>query len=152
VLQSPRSEGFRSACTSPPARPTYVSDSVAADREIVRGSAIPAPSPCPFRTWNGFPHLSIPVLTARKKVNRSSCVDGRSRVTVFERGDVEFWTAGCWSWNSNHPISSCHVRRDRPFLLQISPSPGTQTQFTSSARSRELTETPPPSTRNQSAA
>jgi hypothetical protein len=77
MLQSPRSEGSGSVCTLPPAHPTHVSDSVAVDREIVRGSAIPAPPPFPFRTWNGLPHLSIPVLASSDEgnVNRScSCV------------------------------------------------------------------------------
>ena len=93
MLQSPRSAGSGSACTLPPAPPTRVSDNVA-DREIVRGSAIPAPPPFPFRTWNGLPHLSIPVLVSSDEgsVNRScNCVDGQGRVTGFEeRGGRDF--------------------------------------------------------------
>jgi len=84
-LQSPRSEGSRSACTPPSARPTYVSDSVAVDRKIMRGSAIPAP--------NGLPYLSIPVSASPDEGNknrRSSCVSGQGRVTVFERGSRDF--------------------------------------------------------------
>jgi hypothetical protein len=89
MLQSPEVSRLRiclhfAACPSHPC----IRQSVAADREIVRGSAIPAPPPCPFRTWNGLPHLSIPVLASSDEgnVNRScSCVDGQGCVTVFER-------------------------------------------------------------------
>jgi hypothetical protein len=45
-----RSVGSGSACTSPPARPTHISDKTSPLIEIVRGSAIPAPPHYPFRT------------------------------------------------------------------------------------------------------
>jgi hypothetical protein len=90
----------------------------------VRGSAIPAPPPFPFRTWNGLPHLSIPVLASSDEgnENRSGCVS--SCDGVRKEGRSRFRTAGCWSQNSNHPISYCHVRRDWPFSSQISVESG----------------------------
>jgi hypothetical protein len=88
ILQSPRSDGSGSVCTLPPAHSTYVSDNIAADREIVRGSVIPAPPPFLFRTWNGLPYLSIPILASSDEGNvnrRRSCVNGQGRVTGFEK-------------------------------------------------------------------
>jgi hypothetical protein len=68
---------------------TYVSDNIAINREIMRGSIITTPLPYLFRAWNEFPPSSIPVLVARTKGNRSSYVNRRRRVIVFERGAIE---------------------------------------------------------------
>jgi hypothetical protein len=148
MLQSPRSAGSGSVCTSPPARPTRVSDSVAVDRGIVRGSAIPAPPPCPFRTWNGLPHLSIPVLASsdERNVNRScSCVDGCRRVTVFEkRGGRDFGLQDARSLLRTPTIQypTATYAEIGPSRRRSASSPGTQTQTqTPRLWSGELTET-----------
>jgi hypothetical protein len=45
--------------------PSYhVSDCVAADQEIVQGSAILTSPPCPFRTWNRFPPFFYPCINS----------------------------------------------------------------------------------------
>jgi hypothetical protein len=140
----PRSEGSGSICTLPPARPTHASDNVAVDREIVRGSVITAPPPCPFRTWNGFPPSSIHVLVARTSGNRSSCVDGRRRVTVFERGG-----------EPELQPPNLLLPRTQISVLLVADQPKsrhTNANPSPSAGPGALTETTPPATRNQSAA
>jgi len=75
--------------------PSYhISNSVTVDREIVKGSTIPAPPPCPFRTRNGLFYLSIFILASldKENMNRSySYIDRQGRITGFEkRGSRDF--------------------------------------------------------------